>query len=133
MKKGAKGKRREEEFDRLKAECYQGLLKEQGGKCAICRVPEEEVPGKKPRFFLHAYEPIPEAPEHCPECGNEPKFTPCGLLCFDCFMLVELFEKSPDSRATLKTLTAYLEKWVLPPTPGDGLEASQEKGPSVWH
>ncbi len=77
----------------LTAADYSRLLKQQGGKCAICRQPETRV---------NQYGPLPLSVDHCHKTGRVR-----GLLCLLCNTGIGKLQDSPK---LLRAALTYLEK-----------------------
>ena len=68
---------------------YDSMMREQGGRCAICQIHKDEAP----RGYLCV--------DHCHETGAVRQ-----LLCHNCNVVLGLVG---ESRATLKSMITYLE------------------------
>lgn len=79
------------------------LIKAQRGACAICRVPFEDVPGKRPALD-HDHKHCP-GKQGCAECVR-------GALCIGCN---NLLRSAKDDPAILRSAIEYLTVEPLPP------------------
>ena len=90
----------------LGASGVSALIARQGGACAICRVPFEDVPGKRPSIdhdHRHCAGKI-----GCVDCVR-------GALCLHCNNILRLANDQP---ATLLAAVSYLA--APPHKPGEG-------------
>lgn len=80
----------------LTVEAFDALLQIQGGRCAICRVPE---PGAAHWAVDHDHSCCPSRKSCCGECVR-------GLLCVRCNVGISFFDDDP---ARLRAAAAYLQ------------------------
>jgi hypothetical protein len=79
------------------------LIKAQGDACAICRVPFEDVPGKRPSLD-HDHKHCP-GKQGCAECVR-------GALCIACN---NLLRSAKDEPTILQSAIDYLTAEPMPP------------------